>query len=121
MPPLCMQPCAMCKHAFLRSHHLLLAIAANLYYALLYYTTLQITRSRSIWLWSSMHAFDDMEHSVVPCPHGNSKKSDSYIRTMPSTLHKLKKVAVNLTPKFAVFEVSGDVSAPSAGSLVRNR
>ena len=63
-----------------------------------------------------------MEHSVVPRPHGNSKKSDSYIRTMPSTLHKLKKVAVNLTPKFAICEVSGDVvSAPSAGSLVRNK
>lgn len=68
------------------------------------------------------YVFDDLEHSVVPRPHGNSKKADSYIRTMPSTLHKLKKVAVNLTQKFAVCEVSNDVlSAPSAGSLVRNR
>ena len=68
------------------------------------------------------YAFDGVEHSVIPRPHGNSKKGDSYIRTMPSTMHKLKKVAVNLTPKFAVCEVSGDVlSAPSAGSLVRNR
>ena len=67
------------------------------------------------------YAFDDMEHSVVPRPHGNSK-TDSYIHTMPSTLHKLKKVAVNLTPKFAVCVVSCDVvTAPSAGSLVRNR
>ena len=68
------------------------------------------------------YAFDDLEHSVVPRPHGNSKKGDSFVRTMLSTLHKLKIVAVNLTPKFAVCEVSGDVlSASSAGSIVRNR
>ena len=68
------------------------------------------------------YSFDDEEHPVNPRPHGNSKKGDSFVRTMPSTLHKLKKVAVNLTPKFAVCEISNDVmSATNAGSVVRNR
>lgn len=44
---------------------------------------------------------------------------------MPSTLQKLRSVAQNLTPKFAVCEVSsaaGEITgAPSAGSLPRNR
>ena len=90
-----------------------------LIYIMLFYTT--DNNEELLNLALVQYAFDGMEHSVVPRPHGNSKKSDSYIRTMPSTLNKLKKVAVNLTPKFAVCEVSGDVSAPSAGSLVRNR
>ena len=67
------------------------------------------------------YSFDDEEHPVNPRPHDNSKKGDSFVRTMPSTLHKLKKVAVNLTPKFAVCEISNDVmSATNAGSVVRN-
>lgn len=65
------------------------------------------------------YAFDGVEHSVIPRPHGSSKKGDSYIRTMPSTMHH---ETVNLTPKFAVCELSdGVLSAPSAGSLMRNR
>ena len=68
------------------------------------------------------YVFDGEEHSVVPRPHGNSKKGLSYVRTMPSTLQKLKKVAVNLTPKFAICDVGTDVlTAPSAGALPRNR
>ena len=68
------------------------------------------------------YSFDDEEHLVIPRPHGNSKKGDSFVRTMPSTLHKLRKVAVNLTPKFAVCEMSNDVmSATNAGSVIRNR
>ena len=35
------------------------------------------------------YVFDGNEHSVIPQPHGNSKKSDSYVRTMPSTLQKV--------------------------------
>ena len=44
------------------------------------------------------------------------------MHTMPSTLQKLRKVAVNLTPKFAVCEASGDImTASSAGSIPRNQ
>ena len=67
------------------------------------------------------YVFDGKEHPVVPRPHGNSKKSLSYVRTMPSTLHKLKKVSVNLTPKFAIADVGEDLlTASSAGSIPRN-
>ena len=49
-------------------------------------------------------------------------KSQSYVRTMPSTLRKFKKVAVNLTPKFAIADVGEDLmTASSAGSIPRNR
>lgn len=71
------------------------------------------------------HTFDDVEHAISLGPHGNSKKGSKYLRTMPSTLQKLCKVSQNLTPNFAVCEVSsatGDViGASSAGSLPRNR
>ena len=57
--------------------------------------------------------------------HGNSKKTSTYLRTKPSTLQKLHKVSQNLTPKFAVCEVSssaGDIMSTShAGSLPQNR
>ena len=50
------------------------------------------------------------------------QRGASFVRTMPSTLQKLKKVAVNLTPNFAVCEASGDImTASSAGSIPRNR
>ena len=39
------------------------------------------------------YTFDDDEHPVSLHPHGNSKKKESFIRTMPSTLQKLKNVA----------------------------
>ena len=68
------------------------------------------------------YVFDDEEHSILPRPHGNAKNGASYVRTMPSTLQKLRKVAVNLTPKFAICEASGDImTASSAGSIPRNR
>ena len=68
------------------------------------------------------YVFDDEEHSILPRPHGNAKKGVSYVRTMPSTLQKLKTVAVNLTPKFAICEASGGImTASSAGSVPRNR
>ena len=58
-------------------------------------------------------------------PHGNAKNRSTYLRTLPSTLQKLRKVSQNLTPKFAVCEVSsasgGIMSASSAASLPRNR
>ena len=71
------------------------------------------------------YTFDDDEHPVSLRPHGNSKKKESFIRTMPSTLQKLKNVAQDLTPKFAICEASsssgGLATASSAGALPRNR
>lgn len=65
------------------------------------------------------YSFDGGKHSVIPCPHG---KGQNYVCPMPSTLRKLRKVAVNLTQKFAVCETLKNVTtASSAGSIVRNR
>ena len=66
-----------------------------------------------------------MEHEVIVAPHGSSKHDDKYMRTMPSVMTKLKKVACKSTPKSAVEIVSkkagGVLSAPSAGALPRGR
>jgi len=44
------------------------------------------------------------------------------VRTMPSTLKKLKDVCQDLTLKFAIFQEGGDIlTASSAGSIPRNR
>ena len=71
------------------------------------------------------YTFDKEEHAITLGPHGNAKKGSTYLRTLPSTLQKLRKVSQNLTPKFAVCEVSsaagGIMSASSAASLPRNR
>ena len=71
------------------------------------------------------YTFDEEEHVITLGPHGNAKKRSTYLRTLPSTLQKLCKVSQNLTPKFAVCEVSsaagGIMSATSAASLPRNR
>ena len=69
------------------------------------------------------YCFDDVEHSVVPRPHANSKQSQSFVRTMPSTLQKLREVSTNLTAKFAVCKSTDDdlFTASSAGALPRNR
>ena len=71
------------------------------------------------------YTFDEEEYAILLGPHGNSKKTSAYLRTMPSTLQKLHKVSRNLTPKFAACEVSssaGDIiTASHAGSLPRNR
>ena len=71
------------------------------------------------------YIFDDEELQITIRPHGNSKKRENFIRTMPSTLKKLKNVARDLTPKFAVCEASsssgGLAAASSAGALPRNR
>ena len=45
------------------------------------------------------------EHEVKICPHGNSRcRSDSYIRTQPSTLQRVKEEQANSgsTPKSVV-------------------
>ena len=71
------------------------------------------------------YTFENEEHAVLVRPHGSSKHKESFLQTMPSTLQKLKKVAQDLTPKFAICEVwssyGGLASASSAGSLPRNR
>ena len=71
------------------------------------------------------YVFDNGEHPVLYRPHGNSKKSEAFVRTLPSTLHKLKDVSSSLTPKFAVCKATGEVggvmAATSAGSIPRNR
>ena len=69
------------------------------------------------------YSFDECEHSVIPRPHANSNRQEGYVRTMPSTLKKLKSAAADLTPKFAVCQAqTGDLlTAASAGALPRNR
>ena len=68
--------------------------------------------------------FTGDEHTVLVRPHGNSKKSQSYIRVMPSTIEKLTDASKKLTPRPAVHAVSsqagGVLGASSAGSLPRN-
>ena len=71
---------------------------------------------------SIQYCFKGEEHCVKPKPYENSRKSDSYVRTMPSTLKKLKDVCQDLTLKFAIFQEGGDIlTASSAGSIPRNR
>lgn len=71
------------------------------------------------------YAFDGPEHYVLNRPHGNSKRKEGYVRTLPSTLHHLQKVSSNSTPKYAIQEttaaVGGLMEAKSAGSLPRNQ
>ena len=58
-------------------------------------------------------------------PHGNSKRTDPYVRTMPSVMEKLKTQSKNKTPKralsFVSAEAGGIMEASSAGALPRNR
>ena len=62
-------------------------------------------------------------------PHGNSHSGQSYVRTMPSVMHKLKQEAKKNTPKCVLQFVSceaggilgGILEATSAGALPRNR
>ena len=69
------------------------------------------------------YCFDGDEHVVIPRPHANSTRPESYVRTMPSTLKKLKSVAADLTPKFAICssQIEDLQTASSAGALPRNR
>ena len=70
------------------------------------------------------YCFDKKEHKVNPRPHANSKRSESYVRTMPSTLKKLKHVTQNLTAKFAVSKCTSTnslLTASSAGAIPCNR
>ena len=42
--------------------------------------------------------FTDDEHEVLVRLHGNSKNSEPYVRTMPSTFTRLNKAASDTTP-----------------------
>ena len=61
-------------------------------------------------IWThSVFAFYNMcsdEHEVKPAPHQNAKHSKSHVRTMPSTLSKLKATASGSTAKKALAFVS---------------
>ena len=71
------------------------------------------------------YVFKEVEHEVIAAPHGSSKHDDKYMRTMPSVMAKLKKVAGKSTPKNAVETISkkagGVLSAPSARAHPRGR
>ena len=58
-------------------------------------------------------------------PHGNARSGQSYVRTMPSVMCKLKKEAKKKTPKralqFVSKEAGGILEATSAGALPRSR
>ena len=58
-------------------------------------------------------------------PHGNSKKSEGYVRTMPSVMDKLKNASTSNTAKRALTFVSnesgGITKASSAAALPRGR
>ena len=71
------------------------------------------------------YSFDNEEHRILPHPHGNSKSQSAYVRTMPSTMCKLREVSRYLPPKHAIGEVSKSVGglpgASSVSVLPRNR
>ena len=58
-------------------------------------------------------------------PHGNSKKLEGYVRTMPSVMDKLKNASASNTAKRALTFVSnesgGITKASSAAALPRGR
>ena len=67
------------------------------------------------------YSFDNEEHVILPRPHGNSKSRSSYVRTMPSTICKLREASEHLPPKYAVADVTSSVGASSVSQLPRNR
>lgn len=58
-------------------------------------------------------------------PHGNARHGQSFMRTMPSVICKVKEEAKGKTPKralqFVSNEAGGIMNATSAGALPRNR
>ena len=65
------------------------------------------------------------EHEVKIAPHGNSKAGESYVRTMPSVIDKLKSTAAKKTAKraltFVAQEAGGITTAHCASALPRGR
>ena len=71
------------------------------------------------------YVFAFEEHKVKIAPHGNSKKCESYVRTMPSVMDKLKNASSSSTAKraltFVTKETGGITKASSASALPRGR
>ena len=72
------------------------------------------------------YSFCGKPHSVLQRPHGNSKSSQPFVRTTPSTLQKLKDCRKNhQTPKQAVSTITnekgGIVNTKAVGDIPRNR
>ena len=49
------------------------------------------------------YTFVGEEHTVLTSPH---EKSQPFVRTMPSTLERVSKIATDLTPKPTIHAVS---------------
>ena len=79
--------------------------------------------TQNLALLQYVFTFD--EHPVKIAPHGNSKKSEAYVRTMPSVMDKLKCASTSNTAKRALTFVSnesgGITKASSAAALPRGR
>ncbi len=71
------------------------------------------------------YVYTQGEHEVTAAPHGNAKSGESYVRTMPSVMTKLKTASSKMCAKRALSFVAsgagGIVGAKSAGCLPRNR
>lgn len=79
--------------------------------------------TQNLALLQYLFTFD--EHPVKIAPHGNSKMSEGYVRTMPSIMDKLKSASNTNTAKRALAFVSnesgGITKASLAGALPRGR
>ena len=68
--------------------------------------------------------FTGKEHSIYKPPHGNSKSSTPYKRTLPSTMNRMKTLASKNGPvammKIIDEEVGDVIGQHSAGSRLRN-
>lgn len=66
------------------------------------------------------YTFAYEEHTVKVAPHGNAVKSESYVRTMPSVLNKLKDASSSNTAKRALSLVTNDITTVhSAAAMPR--
>ena len=71
------------------------------------------------------YTFTGKEHKIKVAPHGNSVKSESYVRTMPSVMEKLKSTSSTSTAKHAIAKVEDTIgrvtTALSAAGIPRGR
>ena len=70
------------------------------------------------------YCFDNEEHPVLTRPHGNAKSDTGFVRTMPNTLSKVRKLSENLRPELVSKlsqSVGGIIGASSTSQLPRNR
>ena len=79
---------------------------------------------KSTLTWSLVSIFL-IEHDVTPSPHGNSRQSNSYVRTKESTVNMLRDESAVKPPKAAYHTVhkesGGILNASSVSDLPRNR